>query len=115
MLTSIHNLCFEQKYEKILEFLSENFHFFFFFFFFEGGGGGGGEGVGGGVNFSVYLNRHNFEMKSQNSAKCLWRSIYSAFDIFQNVFFFFFFFFAISLRGNKFTNFCIVLMQILLP
>ena len=27
VLTSTHNLCFEQKYEKILEFLSENFHF----------------------------------------------------------------------------------------
>ena len=26
---STHNLCFEQKYEKISEFLSENFHFFF--------------------------------------------------------------------------------------
>ena len=26
-LTSAHNLCFEQKYEKISEFLSENFHF----------------------------------------------------------------------------------------
>ena len=27
VLTSTHNLCFEQKYEKISEFLSEHFHF----------------------------------------------------------------------------------------
>ena len=26
---STHNLCFEQKYEKYQNFLSENFHFFF--------------------------------------------------------------------------------------
>ena len=38
VLTSTHNLCFEQKYEKILEFLSENFQFLV-------------------VKFSVYLNR----------------------------------------------------------
>ena len=25
---STHNLCFEQKYEKYQNFLSENFHFF---------------------------------------------------------------------------------------
>ena len=35
---SAHNLCFEQKHEKISEFLSENFHFLV-------------------VKFSVYLNR----------------------------------------------------------
>ena len=28
VLTSTHNLCFEQKYEKYLNFLSENFQFF---------------------------------------------------------------------------------------
>ena len=28
VLTSTHNLCFEQKYEKYLSFLSENFQFF---------------------------------------------------------------------------------------
>ena len=39
VLTSTHNLCFEQKYEKYQNFLSENFHFL-------------------GVKFSVYLNRH---------------------------------------------------------
>ena len=40
---STHNLCFDQKYEKILEFLSENFQFLV-------------------VKFSVYLNRHVFVM-----------------------------------------------------
>ena len=35
---STHNICFEQKYEKISEFLSESFHFLI-------------------VKFSVYLNR----------------------------------------------------------
>ena len=39
--TGSHNLCFEQKYEKISEFLSENFHFLV-------------------VKFSGYLNRHVF-------------------------------------------------------
>ena len=38
VLTSTHNLCFEQKYENISEFLSENFHFLV-------------------VNSSIYLNR----------------------------------------------------------
>ena len=55
VLTSIHNLCFEQKYEKYQNFLSENFlsffFFFFFFFFFV-------------VKFSVYLNRYVFIMSS---------------------------------------------------
>ena len=39
-----HNLCFEQKYEKYQNFLSENFHFLM-------------------VKFSVYLNRHVFVMR----------------------------------------------------
>ena len=44
VLTSTHNLCFEQKYEKYQEFfLSENFHFLV-------------------VKISVYLNRHVFIM-----------------------------------------------------
>ena len=30
VLTSTHNLCFEQKYERYQKFLSENFSFFFF-------------------------------------------------------------------------------------
>ena len=42
---STHNLCFEQKYKKKSEFLSENFQFLV-------------------VNFSLYLNRHVFIMYS---------------------------------------------------
>ena len=38
---STHNLCFEQKYEKISALLPENFPFLV-------------------VNFSIYLNRHVF-------------------------------------------------------
>ena len=41
---STHNLCFEQKYEKYQNFLSENFQFLK-------------------VKFSVYLNRHVFIMQ----------------------------------------------------
>ena len=41
VLTSTHNLCFEQKCEKISEFLSENFKFLE-------------------VKFSIYLNRRVF-------------------------------------------------------
>ena len=46
---STHNLCFEQKYEKYQNFLSENLHFLV-------------------MKFSVYLNRHVFVMvfTSQN-------------------------------------------------
>ena len=44
VLTSTHNLCFEQKYEKYQNFLSENFFFLV-------------------VKFSVYLNRRVFVMK----------------------------------------------------
>ena len=40
---STHNLCFEQKYEKISGFLSENFQFLV-------------------VKFSIYLNRRVFIM-----------------------------------------------------
>ena len=43
VLTSTHNLCFEQKYEKYQIFLSEFFHFLV-------------------LKFSVYLNRHVFIM-----------------------------------------------------
>ena len=42
---STHNLCFEQKYEKYQNFLSENFYFWI-------------------VKFSVYLNEHVFGMTS---------------------------------------------------
>ena len=44
VLTSTYNLCFEQKYEKYQNFLS-NFYFHFLV-----------------VKFSVYLNRHVFVM-----------------------------------------------------
>ena len=43
VLTSTHNLCIEQKYEKYQNILSENFHFLV-------------------VKFSVYLNRRVFVM-----------------------------------------------------
>ena len=43
VLTSTNNLCFEQKYEKISDFLSETFHFLV-------------------VKFSIYLNRLVFVM-----------------------------------------------------
>ena len=41
---STHNLCFEQKYEKYQNFLSEKFYMLV-------------------VKFSVYLNRHVFVMR----------------------------------------------------
>ena len=43
VLTSTHNLCFEQNPEKYQNFLSENFHFLV-------------------AKFSIYLNRHVFVM-----------------------------------------------------
>ena len=43
VLTSTHNLCFEQKYEKYQSFLSENFQFLE-------------------VKLSIYLNRRVFVM-----------------------------------------------------
>ena len=43
VLTSTHNLCFEQKFEKYQSFLSENFQFLE-------------------MKFSVYLNRRVFVM-----------------------------------------------------
>ena len=45
---STQNLCFEQKYEKISEFLSEHFQFLV-------------------VKFSLYLNRCVFVMRIQTS------------------------------------------------
>ena len=45
VLTSIHNPCFEQKYEKCQNFLSENFHFLM-------------------VKFSAFSNRHVFVMNA---------------------------------------------------
>ena len=47
VLSSTHNLCFEQKYEKYQNFLSENFHFSV-------------------VKFSVHLNRCVFVMSRQS-------------------------------------------------
>ena len=47
VLTSTHNLCFEQKYEAYQNNLSEFFHFWV-------------------VKFSGYLNRHVFVMHSDN-------------------------------------------------
>ena len=43
VLTSTHNLCFVQKYDKNISFLSENFQFL-------------------AVKFSIYLNRRVFVM-----------------------------------------------------
>ena len=51
---STHNLCFEQKYEKYQNFLSENFHFLV-------------------VKFSVYLNRCVFVMLDDNERLCTFR------------------------------------------
>ena len=48
-LTSTHNLCFEQKYEKYQHFFSENFHFLV-------------------VKFSLYLNRLVFVMMRATKA-----------------------------------------------
>ena len=52
VLTSTHNLCFEQIYEKYQNFLSEIFHILE-------------------VKFSVYLNRHVFVMKNVYVIYCL--------------------------------------------
>ena len=47
VLTSTHNLCFEQKHEKYQNFLSENFHFLV-------------------IKFAVFLNRRVFVMECKN-------------------------------------------------
>ena len=55
VLTCTHNLCFEQKSEKISEFLPENCQLLV-------------------VNFSIYLNRRVFEMilfKRKTHIKCV--------------------------------------------
>ena len=54
VLTSTHNLCFEQKYENYQNFSSENFQFLV-------------------VKISVYLNRHVFVML--RAAVCLEPSV----------------------------------------
>ena len=48
-LPSTHNLCFEQKYEKYQNFLSENFPFLV-------------------VKFSIFLNTRVFEMRLANQS-----------------------------------------------
>ena len=48
VLTSTHNLCFEKKYKKYQNFLSENFPFLI-------------------VKFSIYLNRRVFVMFFKNN------------------------------------------------
>ena len=50
VLTSTHNLCFKQKYEKYQNFLSEDFHFLV-------------------VKLSVYLNRRVFVMVGSHGSK----------------------------------------------
>ena len=52
VLTSTHNLCFEQKYEKYQNFSYENFLFFFLV-----------------VHFSVYLDRRVFVMRGTSDDK----------------------------------------------
>ena len=54
---STHNLCFEQKYEKYQNFLSENFPFLV-------------------VKFSIYLNRHVFVMKLCLTIFVVWSALY---------------------------------------
>ena len=58
VLTSIHNFCFEQKYEKYQSFLSANFQFLK-------------------VKFSIYLNRRVFVMSVCASAQSV-QSLVSA-------------------------------------
>ena len=52
VLTSTHNLSFEQKHEKYQNFLSDNFHFLV-------------------VKFSVYLNSRVFVMIRLKMVKCI--------------------------------------------
>ena len=69
MLTSTHNLYFEQKYEIYLNFLSENFHFLV-------------------VKFSVYLNRHDFVIYKHLMYRDSFPGIYDGFLVF--IFYFLF-------------------------
>ena len=64
VLTSTHNLCFEQKYEKYQIFLSENFQFLV-------------------VKFSIYLNRHVFVMYTRFSHRVVRLSPDSPGDVVQ--------------------------------
>ena len=93
VLTSTHNLYFEQKHEKYQNFLSENFHFLV-------------------VKFSIYLNRHAFVMQhfsgNINSLSGAYMIIVKImvyldilfFSFFFLFFFFFFFFFYFSTKNT---------------
>ena len=70
VLTTTHNLCFEQKYEKDIEFLSENFQFLV-------------------VKFTIYLNRHVFVMTAA-SVNCHMVAIKSLPVLHHRAFFIFF-------------------------
>ena len=54
VLTSTHNRCFEEKYEKHQSFLSENFQFLE-------------------VKFSIHLNRRVFVMTRETNIACFTR------------------------------------------
>ena len=59
VLTSTHNLCFEQKHKEYQNFLSENFHFLV-------------------IKFAVCLNRHVFVMRGfESNADPLRKHVYS--------------------------------------
>ena len=63
VLTSTHNLCFEQKYEKYQSFLSENFQFF------------GGE-ISKNLNRRVFCNNFNLFISSISGRELLDRTWY---------------------------------------
>ena len=65
---STHNLCFEQKYEKYQNFLSEKFHFLV-------------------VKFSVYLNRRVFVMSLYFLQKIrLWQFMHNLHEMSKPIF-----------------------------
>ena len=80
MLTSTHNLYFEQKYEIYQNFLSENFHDLV-------------------VKFSVYLNRHDFVMYKHLMYRDSFPGIYDGFQRFI-----FYFLFVVVLFFILFLN-----------
>ena len=62
VLASMYNLCFEQKYEKYQNFLSENFPFLV-------------------VKFSIYLNRRVFSMGFSIHSNCNGSTIFETIEI----------------------------------
>ena len=83
VLTSTHNLCFEQKYEKYKNFYLEIFLFLV-------------------VKFSIYLNRHVFVMTSlhkYNIKKSFRQAQYSVSRSFQG-----FWNFQLKLRTSRITS-----------